>query len=174
MVIRELQLHESGLIRQIDRSETIGSIYKMKDGVLEALPAGHECPSWDEEQTREMIERFEAELRSGGAAYGAFDGDALVGFGVLGHRFRGEQLDRLQVDLMYVSRAYRRQGIGTKLMEELADEARKRGASYLYISSTETESAVHFYMANGGRIADQVDEELFELEPEDIHMLKKL
>ncbi|MEI0739878.1 GNAT family N-acetyltransferase [Paenibacillus sp. JTLBN-2024] len=80
-----------------------------------------------------MIERFEAELRGGGAAYGAFDGDALVGFGVLGHRFRGEQLDRLQVDLMYVSRAYRRQGIGTKLMEELADEARiARGVLFVH------------------------------------------
>jgi len=174
MIIREMQLHESGLIRLIDRSELIESIYKMNDGVLEAVPAGHECPSWDEAHTLEMIERFEKELRGGGAAYGAFDGETLAGFGVLGHRFRGERQDRLQVDLMYVSRAYRRQGIGTKLMEELSKEARKRGASYLYISSTETESAVHFYMANGGRITDQVDEELFKLEPEDIHMLKKL
>ncbi|GIO30075.1 MULTISPECIES: GNAT family N-acetyltransferase [Paenibacillus] len=174
MIIRTMQLHESGLIRQIDRSETIGSIYKINDGVLEAVPAGHECPTWDERHAQEMMERFEYELKRGGTAYGAFDGDTLAGFGVLGHRFRGENQDRLQVDLMYVSRPYRRQGIGTRIMEELSKAAKERGASYLYISSTETESAVHFYMANGGKVTDQVDEELFQMEPEDIHMLKKL
>jgi GNAT superfamily N-acetyltransferase len=169
-----MQLHESGLIRHIDRSETIEKIYKMNNGVLEAVPAGHECPTWDDKYTLEMIERFEEELKGGGIAFGAFDEDTLVGFGVLGHRFRGEHQDRLQVDLMYVSRDYRRQGIGTRIIEELSREAKERGASYLYISSTEAESAVHFYMASGGKITDQVDEELFRLEPEDIHMLKKL
>ncbi|MCJ8010523.1 GNAT family N-acetyltransferase [Paenibacillus sp. KQZ6P-2] len=174
MIIRQMQVHESGLIRQIDRSEIIGKIYKMQDGELQAVAAGHECKAWDEAHTEEMIERFEKELAGGGIAYGALDGETLAGFGVLGHRFRGENLDQLQVDLMYVSRSYRRQGIGSRIMEELSREARERGASYLYISSTETESAVHFYMASGGRITDQVDEELFRKEPEDIHMLKKL
>ncbi|MED5015767.1 GNAT family N-acetyltransferase [Paenibacillus chibensis] len=174
MIIRQMHADESVLIRQIDRSETIGKIYKMNGGELEAVAAGHECETWDEAHAAEMIERFEKELRSGGIAYGAFDGDTLAGFGVLGHRFRGEQMDQLQVDLMYVSRSYRRQGIGTRIMEELCREAKRRGASYLYISSTETESAVNFYMASGGRITDRVDEELFRMEPEDIHMLKKL
>ncbi|BFH64051.1 GNAT family N-acetyltransferase [Paenibacillus azoreducens] len=174
MMIRQMQLHESGLIRQIDRSEQIGKIYKMNQGMLETAPAGHECPTWDERETQELIERFEYELKSGGVAFGAFDGETLVGFGVLGHKFRGENQDQLQVDLMYVSRSHRRQGIGTKIIQELGREAKERGASYLYISSTETESAVQFYMASGGKITDHVDEELFRLEPEDIHMLKKL
>ncbi|WP_237391678.1 GNAT family N-acetyltransferase [Paenibacillus dendrobii] len=169
-----MQIHETELIRQIDRSETIGKIYAMQDGRLQDIASGHECPTWNEAQTAEMMERFSKMLRGGGIAYGAFDGDTLAGFGVLGHQFRGENLDRLQVDLMYVSRSYRRQGIGSRIMEELSREAKERGASYLYISSTETESAVNFYMAGGGEITDQVDEELFRLEPEDIHMLKKL
>lgn len=174
MIIRPMHRDESALIRHIDRSETINKIYKMNDGVLEEIDAGHECPSWDDAHKAELIDRFEKELQSGGMAFGAFDGETLAGFGVLGHRLRGRNQDRLQVDLMYVSRAYRRQGIGTRIMEELSREARKRGASYLYISSTETESAVNFYRASGGHITDQVDEELFRMEPEDIHMLKKL
>ncbi|WP_213533735.1 hypothetical protein [Paenibacillus sp. J45TS6] len=40
-----------------------------------------------------------------GAAIGSFDGERLIGFGVLAHRFRGKNQDQLQVDLMYVSRA---------------------------------------------------------------------
>ncbi|MEC0238914.1 GNAT family N-acetyltransferase [Paenibacillus dokdonensis] len=174
MIFRQMQVTESGLLRQIDRSETISKIYKMNDGELEAVAAGHECPTWDDAHTVELIERFEKEIAGGGFAYGAFDGETLAGFGVLGHRFRGDDLDQLQVDLMYVSRSYRRQGIGTRIMRELGREAKERGASYLYISSTETESAVNFYKSSGGEITNQVDEELFQLEPEDIHMLKKL
>lgn len=37
-------------------------------------------------------------------AVGAFDQDLLVGFGVLGHRFMGENLDQLTVDLMSLLR----------------------------------------------------------------------
>jgi hypothetical protein len=59
-------------------------------------------------------------------------------------------------------------------MNELSKEARSRGAAYLYISSTETESAYNFYKHCGSEITDDVDEELFALEPLDIHMVKKL
>lgn len=48
------------------------------------------------------------------------------------------------------------------MMNELAEEARKRGAKYLYISSTETRSAVSFYKSNGSQLTDDVDPELFQ------------
>ena len=174
MIIRQMHVNEADNIRQIDRSEQIDRIYKMNGGQLETVPMGHECPTWDEEHTDEMVNRFRRELEQGGTAYGAFDGEVLAGFGVLGHRFRGRNQDQLQVDLMYVSRPYRRQGLATRIMNELSRVAKERGASYLYISSTETESAVGFYRANGGNLTEEVDEELYQQEPEDIHMLKKL
>ena len=90
---------------------------------------------------------------------------------------RSEQIDliyEMQYDLMYVSRNYRRQGIATRLMDELSHEAKKRGAKSLYISSTETESAVNFYRSTGSVLTGEVDRELFEREPKDIHMIRKL
>lgn len=107
-------------------------------------------------------------------AYGAFDGERLVGLGVLAHQFRGEEKNQLQLDLMYVSRSYRRQGIGRQILAYLSAEARKRGAKSLYISSTETRSAVSFYQSQGSRITTDVDEELFTKEPKDVHMTKEL
>ncbi|WP_410769406.1 GNAT family N-acetyltransferase [Fontibacillus sp. BL9] len=161
-------------LKEIDRSEYIDLIYQMQDGKLVETSAGHECPSWNEELLREMEDRFLYELQNGGTAFGAFDGNRLIGFGVLAHQFRGEKQDRLQIDLMYVSRSYRRQGIGTSILTRLEEEARTRGARYLYISSTETRSAVSFYKSMGSRITKEVDEELFQKEPLDIHMLKEL
>jgi hypothetical protein len=44
----------------------------------------------------------------------------------------------------------------------------------LYVSATPSESAVGFYTGQGFRPTEEVNEELFELEPEDIHMIKPL
>lgn len=161
-------------LKEIDRSEHIDLIYKMQNGNLMEIGANHECPNWNVEMIEELQERYLFELSHGGMAIGAFDGDMLIAFGVLAHKFRGANQDQLQVDLMYVSRNYRRQGVGTQILNQLADEARSRGAKYLYISSTETRSAVSFYRNNGSRLTDGIDQELFTKEPEDIHMIKEL
>lgn len=174
IVYRELGGNDVEKLQDIDRSEQIDLIYEMQHGEIVEVAAGHECPSWNQEQLRELKERFQYELTSGGKAYGAFEKDMLVGFAVLAHQFRGESRDQLQVDLMYVSRNYRRQGIATRLMEELSREAKKRGARSLYISSTETKSAVNFYKSTGSVLTEEVDQELFEREPKDIHMIRKL
>jgi GNAT superfamily N-acetyltransferase len=167
---RELSVIDVDRIREIDRSETIDYIYRNNDGPLVEIEVCHECQAWDEELIAEIKQRFAYELSNGGFAYGAFDQQMLVGFGVLGNRFRGKAGDQLQVDLMYVSRNYRRQGIGTRILEQLTRKAKERGAEFLYISSTETRSAVFFYKSNGSRITDEVDQELFAKEPYDIHM----
>jgi GNAT superfamily N-acetyltransferase len=168
--IMPMKLEDSHKIREIDRSETIHLIYTCKDGVLEEIPAGHECPNWREDAYQEIISRYEYELSNGGTAFGAFDGDRLVGFGVLAHKFRGKEQNQLQLDLMYVTRDYRRQGIGRRILDALRQAAKEKGAKYLYISSTETESAVKFYRSCGSTITSDIDEELFEKEPHDIHM----
>lgn len=172
--ITQMKLDDSYKIHDIDRSETIELIYKCKNGILEEIQAGHECPNWKEDDYAEIILRYEYELKNGGTAMGAFDGDKLVGFGVLAHQFRGKENNRLQIDLMYVTREYRRQGIGSRILDALSKAAVEKGAKYLYISSTETESAVKFYSNCGSTITHEIDEELFEKEPFDIHMLKKL
>lgn len=172
--LKELEINDAERLAEIDRSEQIDLIYEIQDGQMLEVAAGHECPNWNQHQIREIIERFKYELSNGGKAFGAFDKDLLVGFAVLAHKFRGKKKDQLQLDLMYVSRTYRRQGIGTQLMEKISQEARKWGAGSLYISSTETESAVNFYKSAGSELTDEIDQELFEREPKDIHMIRIL
>lgn len=158
----------------IDRSEYIDIIYEIRNGEMIAIPSEHECPTWTEEMMEGLQKRFEFEIANGGFAVGAFDENKLIGFGVLAYKFRGRDLNQLQVDLMYVTRNYRRQGIGTRIFNQLSVEAKRRGAKYLYISSTETRSAVSFYQSNGSYLATEIDEELYNMEPKDIHMIIEL
>ncbi|SFT09638.1 GNAT family N-acetyltransferase [Paenibacillus sp. BC26] len=174
ITFKQMKFEDSASIRDIDRSETINLVYTCRDGVLNAIKSEHECPNWGEDDYAAILSRFEYELQNGGTAFGAYDQNKLVGFGVLAHQFRGQANNQLQVDLMYVTRNYRRQGIGRRILEELSNEAIIRGAEYLYISSTETESAVKFYSSCGSMNTLEVDKELFEKEPHDIHMVKKL
>jgi GNAT superfamily N-acetyltransferase len=174
ILVRQMNLEDSFRIRDIDRSETIDLIYQCKNGFLEEIMAGHECSNWVEDDYMEIISRYEHELKNGGTAFGAYKGDKLVGFGVLANKFRGKEYNQLQIDLMYVTREYRRQGIGSRIFNALSKAAIEKGAELLYISSTETESAVKFYSSHDSRITSEVDEELFEKEPNDIHMIKRL
>ncbi|WP_174806437.1 GNAT family N-acetyltransferase [Paenibacillus amylolyticus] len=171
---RTLTLDDVNQLQEIDRSEHIDLIYEMRENRLVELEQNHECSNWDEMLLKEIQNRYVYELEQGGMAYGAFADDQLIGFGVLAHQYRGKERNRLQVDLMYVSRGYRRQGIGKRILNELGEEAKKRGAQYLYISSTETKSAVSFYKSQGSQIASEIDQELYDKEPKDIHMIKEL
>jgi ribosomal protein S18 acetylase RimI-like enzyme len=144
----------------------------MKDEEIYEVQNPHDCPNWNADMAADIQERYLHELTHGGAAFGANDQERLVGFGVLANQFRGINSDTLQVVLMYVSNGYRRMGIGKRLMDELKTEAARRGAVFLYVSSTETVSAVNFYKSCGSFLTREIDQQLFELEPEDIHMRK--
>lgn len=171
---KKMVIEEVNKLADIDRSEHIDSVYEMVEGRLVETLSNHECDSWSIDTLEEIKDRFIYELQHGGLAVGAFHDEKLVGFGVLAHKFRGVNNDILQVDLMYVSRLYRRRGIASRILQDLTMEARQRGAKELYISSTETQSAVSFYKHAGSKLADEIDDELFNKEPLDIHMKIKL
>ncbi|MFC7681808.1 GNAT family N-acetyltransferase [Paenibacillus sp. GCM10028914] len=174
IIFRDMEKNDAAKIGEIDRSERIEFTYRMNDKGLEVVNNPHDCPNWQVQDVEWIKDRTIYEIVNGGRAIGAFDEHRLVGFGVSAHKLRGRNNDQLQIVLMYVSNQYRRRGIGTAIMNMLSNEAAQRGAKYLYISSTETESAYNFYKSCGSEITDEVDEELFDLEPNDIHMLKKL
>jgi len=129
-----------------------------------------QVPSWSAKQVRRFIEKLLPELEQGGVMFGALEKDLLVGIAVLGNRFIGENQSQLQLVFLHVSNGYRRQEVATRLLSEVRRLAKERGASQLYISATESESAVGFYLSQGAKLAEKVDQELYALEPEDIHL----
>ena len=167
---RELQRDEIELVWTIDRSEVIEHIYYHEQGQLVLKPEYYEVRGWPpggaEQYTPILLDCFDR----GGWFYGLFDEDQLIGITVLESRFIGKEKDQLQLKFLHVSQPYRGQGLGRKLFLLARDKAREKGAKRLYISATPSEHTVHFYQSFGCRVTQELNPELFELEPEDIHL----
>ncbi len=170
IVYRELALHEAPLLRTIDRYERIGAIYRVANGMLE-LEAKHEdVLSWDGTELETCIARLELVVASRGRAFAAWDEEKLVGIGSLDTSGVGGESTMMKLDLLYVSAAYRGGGIGRKLTELLASEAKALGATSLYVSATPTQGTVDAYLCMGAELLEAPDGELLALEPDDVHL----
>jgi ribosomal protein S18 acetylase RimI-like enzyme len=110
-------------------------------------------------------------VRNGGVLLGAFDGDRLVGVAILRYKLTDTMA---QLAVLHVSKDYRRHRIGQRLTQEVIRLAKADGARELYVSGTPSELALGFYRAQGFELARQPHAELYDLEPEDIHMVKVL
>ena len=174
LIMRRLKREEINRLRELDRSEYVRLLYKYSEGSLVSQKADLDVPRWSEQECVRRISKLLQELAKGGIAVGAFDDDLLVGLAVLGHKLIGDNLDELQLVSLHVSRDYRRKGIAVELLGRVCKLARDKGAKRLYISATPSESAVGFYLNQRSKLATKVNKELYQLEPEDIHMVKDL
>ena len=167
---RKLLRDEIEQVWTIDRSEVIDSIYHLRNGALVLTPEHHNVGGWPageaEKYTPILLECFDR----GGWFYGEFDRATLVGVVALDNKRIGKHRDQLQLEFLHVSSAYRNRGMGAKLFRLARATARERGAARLYISATPSENTVNFYLRLGCKITCEPDPELFEREPEDIHL----
>ena len=168
--IRRLRRDELDAIWSVDRGEVIDGFYRVVDGELVLDAAREDVPGWPPGEREKygplLLDCFEC----GGAFWGAFAGDALVGVSVLESRFIGRDEDRLQLKFFYVDRSQRGKGLGRALFDRAADRARALGARSVYVSSIPARNTVDFYLAMGCRLARELDPELYALEPDDVHL----
>ena len=154
----------------IDRREVVENIYTFENGTLVLKPDFFDIQGWPtgepEKYTPLLYECFDR----GGWFYGFFDWNLLIGVAILENKFIGQQKDQLQLKFLHVSQAYRGQGFGKRLLELSKIEARQRGAKRLYISATPSEHTIDFYLRQGCTVTEELDADLFALEPEDIHL----
>jgi predicted N-acetyltransferase YhbS len=170
MKIRNLTRDEIPNIWQIDRSEVIENVYYIRGGKLVLETEHYDMTGWPtgeaEQYTPLLLDCFDR----GGYFWGMFEDDNLIGVVILDSKFIGSQKDTLQMKFLHISNHYRKQGLGKKLFLIAAEKARELGAKKMYISATPAENTIHFYMHLGCILAREIDQELFELEPEDIHL----
>ena len=167
---RQLLREEIEQVWTIDRGEVIENIYSFEHGTLVLKPEHHDVPGWRpgtaERHTPALIDCFDR----GGWCYGLFDDAKLIGVAILDGKFIGRTKDQLQLKFLHVSRDYRKHGRGRHLFALAQAEAGERGAKRLYISATPSENTVHFYQRLGCVVTQEVESELFALEPQDIHL----
>jgi GNAT superfamily N-acetyltransferase len=168
--IRKLIHPELPLIWTIDRAEVIDNVYHFRDGKLVLEPEHYDMQGWPPGEPEHYHPFLEDCFERGGHFWGAFDGDKLIGVAVLESKFIGSKKDTLQLKLLHLSRGVRRKGLGRRLFSVAVEQAKSMGAAKMYISSAPSENTVNFYFHLGCRLAEEIDKELFALEPEDIHL----
>lgn len=163
-------------IGEIDRSERIETVYVQHGSRLEEKVGDWSAPPWFSEGEGEHSvahQRAECEryLAAGGIALGAFAHGLLVGIGIVTPHIRSGVA---QLAFLHVSSEYRARGIGGHLSEELERLAREHGDSTMVVSATPSLNTVRFYRRRGFEPMSEPLPELYELEPEDVHMEKRL
>ena len=165
-----LSLEDLSKIAEIDRSENISEAYIYKNGQLLIEPVNEIVTAFEPAELASIIENQKYLKQGGGEVIGAFINNTLVGVASIENKKRGLRSEYCKMDILYVSNACRGQKIGQHLVEEIKKVARNYQAKKLYISATPTKATVDFYMKAGARLTKEIDLELFDLEPLDIHL----
>lgn len=161
---------EIELIRGIDRSEVIDDIYYFRDERLVLEKEHYDILGWDPDELNNNIAHIYEIYDRGGSLYGAFEDSEIIGVAVLDSKFIGCNRDQLQLYFLHVSNGFRKKGIGKALFNISVKKGRQSGAKKFYISATPSKNTVKFYMNLGCVLVEEIDKELHELEPEDIHL----
>jgi GNAT superfamily N-acetyltransferase len=164
------------LIAEIDRSEHITKSYVQIGRDLTSQEVDWQAPNWltdgvGDHSINHIKSFCSNHLRRGAAMLGALSSRRLVGVGLLQPNIRPSTS---QIAFLHVSRLKRRNGIASRILKELINNADEQGAKQIYVSATPTGSAVGFYLHHGFRPTSKPLPELLSLEPEDIHMVKQL
>jgi len=172
---RRLDRDELARVGEIDRTETIDTLYVHEEGALRKVRGDFSAAAWDPVGTgQHSVAAQRAELvryvDKGAVCFGALD-DRLIGIGVVLPHLRPGVA---QLASLFVSDGYRGEGVGTTLTEELERLAREAGSRSMVVSATPSRNTVEFYRRRGYELMAEPLRELYALEPEDIHLEKTL
>lgn len=167
---------ELAKLADIDRQERIRIGYEVRSGELVRKEVNWDVRGYfrqgqGEHTVARQIKFCQDHMRKGARMIGAFEGEKLVGVGVVTPEIRPRLA---QLAYLQVSHGYRRHGIAARLTREMIGWAKTGGAEAMYVSATSSDSAVGFYTSQGFTLVDKPLPDLFEQQPADIHMLKKL
>lgn len=170
MIYRELSREEIEKLVEIDRSELVEFNYRFVNGSLELVEYYCEIEGFSQSKLLELKSGLYNLYDHRGIIFGAINDNKLVGIASLSNKFRGTTMNRVQLALLHVSKDYRGRGIGRQLVELVKEKATDWGAKQIYVSAAPIKNTVDFYRRIGCKLTSELEEDLFNLEPEDIHM----
>jgi GNAT superfamily N-acetyltransferase len=129
--------------------------------LLAAYQAFYEVEDIDPERNREFFSRFVGPNDSGWLI-GAWDGDALVGFGCFyRHKSSLSATDIVLMNDLYVIEDARGKGVGRKLIEAGVELAREWGASHLtWATAPDNHTAQRLYDSTGAEKSTWLEYEI--------------
>jgi N-acetylglutamate synthase-like GNAT family acetyltransferase len=170
--IRRMGPDEVERLSELDVSEEGDIVYKWVHGEVVAVREKWTRRRWSDDECSRRIARIGKRITEEGASMvGALDDELLVGVAVFNPRLSPGMSELAG---LWVSCTHRRRGVATRLVAELERRARETGSAALYVSATPSRSAVGFYRSRGFRPTLDANPELYERQPEDIHMVLDL
>lgn len=171
LTYREMLLEEAERIAEIDATHFIKNVlrknretgeYELKEinWTDKELPNGF---SWH-------LQRYKDTVSSGGKVFGCFDENTLVGYGTVNAEIFGIQERYILLDQLFVSKDYRRKGIGKTLFYLCAEQAKVFGAKKLFLCAGSSENTMAFYHRLGCQPASETNQKLYEEDPRDIQL----
>jgi len=166
-------------IKEVDCSQKVKAVYRAQSTsnglglVLKRLAQNPpiEIPAWGKLGIRYRIERWRPQLEKGGLMMGAFDGERLVGFAVLGPTYKDGSAE---MAALFIHADYRGSGIGASLMSEIESVSEARGVKVLYVHSKPTGASVEFLIRHGFQVIGLLDKTKVVHLPWDIVFLKDM
>ncbi|MGL1893330.1 MAG: GNAT family N-acetyltransferase [Spirochaetaceae bacterium] len=168
--LREITENEIDQIWNIDRTEYVESIYIKKDGILEEKSLQKTFYGWPPNEEKIYGPVLKDCYKRGGYFLAGFKNDKLKAIVILESKWIGKNADTLQLKFLHIDKAFRRRGIGTVLFKKAQQKAKELKAGRIYISATENKNTVEFYKSMGCKVTEDIDQELYQFEPNDIHM----
>lgn len=174
--LRRLSRDELVRVAEIDRTEHIDVLLVQHGERLVELEGSWNSTAWEREgdgphSVAAKVRELHGYLDIGGIALGAEADGRMVGIGVVIPQLRP---GLAQLAFLHVSAPWRGTGVGSVLSAQLDDIARAAGASEMVVSATPSRNTVTFYVNRGFVPMAQPLDELADLEPDDIHMHKRL
>ncbi len=166
---RQLLASECERISEIDASTFVKRAWRKVNGVKQWVEI-----NWQDEDFPEGYDNHLAALKEtfekNGFAIGAFDGERLIGFCSVNLDEFGKHHKYVLLDQIFISKEYKRKGIGRKLFYMSANKARKYGADKFYICAGSSEDTLAFYVSLGCKDAEEINQELYEKDPNDVQL----
>lgn len=151
------------------RHQTVRACWRKVDGQWKLVPISF-AENWSLAKCREIAQDIAQHMEKDQTAFGAFDGEKLVGFITLSHNVFGNTAKYLELVCFQVSEPYRGKGIGKTLFQLACEEARCLGAEKLYISGHSSKESQAAYKALGCVHAKEINQKLAEEEPCDVQL----
>lgn len=166
--LKEIELDEA-LFAKFNRYQDVKKCWRKENGewLLKDIAFTEQ---WDSNEYRELIKYLQNTIKTGGAIFGAFDKDVLVGFASLENEFFGSNKEYLQLSSIHISYEYRSYGVGKKLFSLICGQAKELGAQKLYISAHSSQETQAFYKSIGCIEATEYNEKLVAAEPCDCQL----
>jgi len=174
ITFRNIEIHEVDRISEIDASIYIKYAWRDIDGKKQLIELNYDeqgYPNGLDEHIKALIDT----ITNNGYALGAFDENhRMIGFITLNKPLFGKSYQYVLLDQLFISKNYRKQGIGKKLINLSMQEAKSWGADKLYICAGSSQDTIAFYERLGCIEAKEINQEFYESDPRDIQLELKL